>query len=188
MNKVEFENMTFGSRYRVNIYYPETGSNNKFIGEFNHLRGNSDEELRPTFINVLSRLPGTPIIKWSNNVFKVLHTSALPTTVIISCYPCVSNELKDKIKNYDSNYDSMTKKLQIRYMADLYARNRIYLDNSLALNYVWCYLLDLSLLNIYKQERYEKESANKLLVKHNVHFDNSAFELLIGQYLEKPFN
>ena len=54
MNKVEFENMTFGSRYRVNIYYPETGSNNKFIGEFNHLRGNSDEELRPTFRKIVS--------------------------------------------------------------------------------------------------------------------------------------
>ena len=73
-------------------------------------------------------------------------------------------------------------------MENLYAKNRIYLDNSLALNYVWRYLLNSSLLNIYKQERYEKESANKLLVKHNVHFDNSAFELLIGQYLEKPLN
>ena len=181
MNKVEFRNMTFGSRYCVNIYYPETGSKNKFIGEFNHLRGNSDEELRPTFTNVLSFWPNASINKWRNNVLKALHTSSLPTAVI-TCYPCVSNELKDKIKNYDS----MTKKLQIRYMENLYAKNRIYLDNSLALNYVWRYLLDSSLLNIYKQERYEKESANKLLDKHNVHFDNSAFELLIGQYLENP--
>lgn len=183
MNKVEFKNMIFGNRYCVNIYYPDTGCKRKFIGEFNHLRGNEIDELRPSFINTLIFWPRASINKWRNNTLKIIHTSSLPTA-IVTCYTCASDKLKDKIKKYDTTI----KKLQIRYIEDLYARNRIYLDNSLALNYVWCYLLDSSLLNIYKQERYEKESANKLLVKHNVHFDNSAFELLIGQYLEKPFN
>ena len=183
MNKVEFKNMIFGSRYCVNMYYPDTGCKRKFIGEFNHLRGNAIEELRPSFINTLIFWPGASTNKWRNNTLKVVHTSCLPTA-IVTCYTCASDKLKDKIKKYDT----MTKKLQIRYMENLYAKNRIYLDNSLALNYVWRYLLDSSLLNIYKRERYEKESANKLLVKHNVHFDNSAFELLIGQYLEKPLN
>ena len=38
--------MIFGNRYCVNIYYPDTGCKRKFIGEFNHLRGNEIDELR----------------------------------------------------------------------------------------------------------------------------------------------
>jgi len=180
MKKVHYSDLVAGNKYNIEISYPTSKNYQKFIGIFAELLENDIVGIRPRFRDVQMFWAGAKGDKWKQSSTNTLNTIALPSATV-TCYSSVCRQLKEKIKLYDEN----TKKLQIRYMNQLFLNNKIYYDNPLAVQYNWSYFLDNRELQRYKHKKYQQDLITTILHCKNVFFDDFTIELLFDPYLEE---